>query len=83
MKPVDLSKLSYERLQQYRKSLTSKQHAWNWHGIGESVFDELFKVLTECKRRNKLIITQQKRDKWAHILTHKDLKQEVKYKRKK
>ena len=70
---INLSKLNYERLQRYRKTLRKKQHAWDWYGIGESVFDELTRVLTECKRRNKLIAEQQKRDKWANVPTHKDL----------
>jgi hypothetical protein len=67
MKPIDLSKLTYQRLQKYRKSLTEKQHAWDWYGIGKNVSDELKRVLEECKQRNKVIITQQKKDKWAHV----------------
>jgi hypothetical protein len=82
MKSIDLSKLSYERLQSYRKTLTDKQHAWNWYGIGESVVDELTRVLTECRRRNKFTIAQQKRDKWAHIPTLKELNPKYKYKKK-
>ena len=73
---TDLTKLSYERLQKYRKSLTHKQHAWEWYDIGKSVFDELKRVLTECQRRNKLTIAQQKKDKWAHVPTHKELSHE-------
>jgi len=63
MKPIDLSKLNYQRLQKYRKSLTEKQHDWDWYGIGKNVSDELKRVLEECKQRNKVIIAQQEKDK--------------------
>jgi hypothetical protein len=68
MKPIDLSKLNYQRLQKYRKSLTDKQHDLDWDGnVKKDVSDELKRVLEECNRRNKVIITQQKKDKWAHV----------------
>ncbi len=82
MKPVDLTKLNYERLQKHRKSLTNKQHAWDWYGIGENVVDELNRVLTECKRRNKILAQEKRKQTWAHVATHKDLNPKCRYKRK-
>lgn len=72
MKVKDLTKLSYQRLQKYRKSLTDKQHDWEWYEIGENVFDELKRVLMECQRRNRIIISKQNKDKWAHVPTIKE-----------
>ncbi len=83
---VDLSKLNYERLQKYRKSLTNKCHRYEtcWCGISGCEFNnsenknnpyyweikaELEKVLTECAKRNKLIVEEQDRKKWAHVPT--------------
>ena len=69
---MDLTKLNYQRLQKYRKSLTDKQHDWEWYGIGHDVSQELKRVLEECKRRNKSIISKQNEDKWAHVPTVKE-----------
>lgn len=90
MKPVDLSKLNYTRLQKYRKSLTNKISNYDtcWCGISGCDFNnnenkhnphyleikvELERVLTECAKRNKLIVEKQERKRWAHVPTIKEL----------
>lgn len=80
MKILDLTKLSYQRLQNYRKSLRDKQHRYLFDGIGQDVSQELNRVLLECEQRNKSIINRQKKDKWATVPTHKELNKKLKYK---
>ena len=76
MKPVDLSKLNYERLQRYRKTLTDRnRNAIHW-GEQDPTFkeinDELSRVLKECLRRNIEISKEKQSSEWAKVPTVKE-----------
>ena len=76
MNPVDLSKLNYERLQRYRKSLTDRNRNAEYWGEQDPTFikinNELNRVLKECLRRNVELSKENQSCEWANVPTVKE-----------